>query len=207
MKNRVASWLMVFAAAWGIVLVFSSLEYRPAGRFRLLTAPAAAKAELRRRVSDWPETPRLAALRALERYGAPDSVSDRVAAWKDRGPWRSIDVYRDLAPRGGVVEQTVAFTAVPGVWQDLSALKMNVLYDPRHGLLSSSAASEEENILALNVAAEVLEGRRPIGQAAEFYERTLQLARAGKESPYTRRLLFKTGTPRRSPWSWDQPVY
>jgi hypothetical protein len=53
-------------------------------------------------------------------------------------------------------------------------------------------SSDLVNFLALNIADEIIRGRRDVRGAIAFYRRTLDLAAAGKTSPYMTRLLFRT---------------
>jgi len=154
----------------------------------------------------WPEVPRLAADEMLQRYGVPDEIAGNRLQWNGRGDWLYTTVYRDedLARRSGVVEQAVRYRVPVGNWQDLSALAIGVSYDSVQAALVASSESEEANTLALNVAVDVIKGRRGVDEARKFYRRTLDLSLSGKSSRYTRRLLFKP-TPmkkerERPPW-------
>lgn len=45
--------------------------------------------------------------------------------------------------------------------------------------------------MALNLANEIVEGKRSVAQAQSFMKRTMMTSMAGKSSPYTEKLLFK----------------
>jgi hypothetical protein len=57
--------------------------------------------------------------------------------------------------------------------------------------LSARAASEDRAFLALNLAYEVMKGRRDQLQARAFYEHELRLRQAGRSSPYMSGLLYE----------------
>jgi hypothetical protein len=154
----------------------------------------------------WPDVPRWAADKLLEKYGVPDEIASGRLQWNDRGDRLYTTVYRDedLMRRSGVLEQSVRYQVPVGKWQDLSALAIGVSYDSVEAALVASSESEETNNLALNVAMDVVRGRRGVDEAREFYRRTLNLALSGKTSRYTRSLLFRP-TPinkerERPPW-------
>ncbi len=157
-------------------------------------------------INGWPDVPRLAADEMLKRYGVPDEIAGSRLQWDGRGDWLYTTVYRDedLPRRSGVVEQAVRYRVPVGNWRDLSAMSMGVSYDSVEAALVASSESEETNTLALNVAVDVIKGRRGVDEARRFYRRTLDLSLSGKSSRYTRRLLFKP-TPmkkerERPPW-------
>ncbi len=170
----------------------------------LITAVAASA-----QTNGWPEGSRLAAARLTERYGAPDQTAADRLRWLHRGPFNEIVVYRDedFTRRSGVVEQSVSFDTPVGRWRDLTALGAGVVYDPVGRMLVASAESVEVNILGLNVAVDVIRGRRGVEDAKSFYRKTLELSASGKSSRYLRRLLFTpTHEERRRRPAWLQPL-
>ncbi|MDD5304050.1 MAG: hypothetical protein PHS14_13195, partial [Elusimicrobia bacterium] len=65
--------------------------------------------------------------------------------------------------------------------------------DAKEGRLTASSDDESENFLALNLADEVLKGRRTPREASDFRQNAFRLRDAGKSSPYFDRLLFVRG--------------
>ncbi len=58
------------------------------------------------------------------------------------------------------------------------------------GTLASHCDSEESNTLALNLANEIVTGKRDVASAQDFLKSTLTKSMAGKSSPYTDKLMF-----------------
>ncbi|MFI5348887.1 MAG: hypothetical protein ACHQ2Z_05040 [Elusimicrobiota bacterium] len=144
----------------------------------------------------WPETSRALAGVLLEKYGIPDEMVASQLSWNDRRPWTRIVVFRDADAAGGSnhLMESVAYGKVPfDRWRELSALG-HAAYDPVTEELSARTDAEETNYLALNLADEVIRGRRSAVAARYFYDSTLSLSYYGKSSPYMTRLLF---SPRR----------
>jgi hypothetical protein len=140
-------------------------------------------------VRSWPERPRLAALAMIEKYGAPQIADADSLSWVGNGPWDDTVVRRGAGP-GGSIQQSVHY---PVSLTKLAAVRNiggRIDYDPSSGELSSTADAEGLNILALNLADEVVSGKRSAEQAREAYRRTSELAAAGKSSRYTSSLLF-----------------
>jgi hypothetical protein len=65
-----------------------------------------------------------------------------------------------------------------------------VAFDPETGELSAQSESERFNYLALNLADEIVNGKRTADQAKDFYLKTSRLAASGKSSPYMDGFLF-----------------
>lgn len=139
----------------------------------------------------WPKGSRALARAILERYGAPDSVAASQLIWTNRRPFRTVVVYREEDWLGhGVLEQTIAYRVPVARWSELTAFSNGVAYDPARETLSVRGSGEEVNMLALNVAHELVRGSRDVSDARAFYKKILALTESGKSSRYTKRLLF-----------------
>lgn len=159
------------------------------------------------RISKWGELPRGLAAGLLEKYGEPDEMTPGWLTWRRRGIFLWMTVYsgEGFPRRWGLLEQSVAYPLSKPGQADVAALRLGVDYDPSVGTLTVSAESEEAAFLALNVAHDVLQGRRVPAEAREFYRKTMDLSLSGKSSPYTSGLLFKPPrgkTERRPSWLW-----
>jgi hypothetical protein len=141
-------------------------------------------------IVDWPQASRRAAERMLEKYGVPDQADSRRLAWNDNGPWKRTVVRRD----GGrdPLEQTAAYRVPNARYGALRHLPGKVTAERGHDELSSRAVTEPLNFLAVNLADEVVSGKRDADDARRFFEKTASLASSGKSSSYMEGLLFET---------------
>jgi hypothetical protein len=174
-------------------------------------APSAARAQFRQEmdlgeISLSGETPesiillwptfsyRLARL-MIARYGQPTRASDHSLVWSGNGQWARTVVYRDTQKSGGGsrLEQSVAYRVPEARLGDLARFDEDIEVDRKEGWLTARSDDEAENFLALNLADEVLKGRRTPSQAAEFRRSAARLRDAGKSLPYFERLLFVRG--------------
>src|SRR5262249_24597577 len=57
-------------------------------------------------VSAWTAASKLAAERAIARYGPPDAVSPDALGWTKRGPWKRVIVWNGT---GAAVEETISY--------------------------------------------------------------------------------------------------
>lgn len=143
-------------------------------------------------VASWPERSRLLADAIVREYGAPDEVQPAQLVWRRRHPWTMIAVFRDAQSpeRPNNLLQALAYEVPLRRWRALSAFERGATYDPVRKELVARTDGEETNLLALNLADEVIQGRRSPAEANDFFDRTLSLSYAGKSSSYMVRLMF-----------------
>ena len=75
--------------------------------------------------------------------------------------------------------------------EDLSRFDIKLDVDARYSELSSRSESEAMNFLVLNLAHEIVSGKRSAMEARQFAAKTVRLSAAGKSSRYLERLLFQ----------------
>lgn len=143
-------------------------------------------------IDGWPERPRALAAALIQEHGAPDEIAKAQLTWRGRGAWALITVFRDAesAERPNRLLESVSYEVAVRRWRTLNAFGRGVTYDPIRRELLARSDSEETNILALNLADEVIRARRTPADAAAFYDKTLKLSFSGKSSPYMRKLMF-----------------
>jgi hypothetical protein len=147
----------------------------------------------------WPGASRALAGKLIEKYGVPDETVSSQLSWRRRGRWARIVVFRDPDAQGrhDHLLESVAYGTVPfDRWQPLSSFERGATYDPAAQELAARTNGEGTNILALNLADEIIRGRRTSEEARAFYDSIVNLSLSGKSSPYMSGLLFP---PR--PWS------
>jgi hypothetical protein len=149
-------------------------------------------------IGRWSPPSAAAATVLVAEYGIPDDVTLNTLTWNRRGVWKRTvvrnrrQVYRapeDLA----VLEQTVDYRATTAQAAEMLAFSSAVTVDVERGELSSRAGRESEDYLNLNLAHEVARGLKTAPEAVAYREYALELAAAGKTSPYTSGLLFDGG--------------
>ncbi|MDD5303416.1 MAG: hypothetical protein PHS14_09935 [Elusimicrobia bacterium] len=149
--------------------------------------PARAGQTAEEAMAGWPEPAKTAARITMAKYGNPDEIGADALVWRFNGPWARTVVHRrgwphyaDMADKD-YLENTAVYR-VPGGGPDA---------DARFAEMSSRSESESLNFLVLNLAYDIIIGKRTMTQAREFAARTLRLAEAGKSSPYLEGLLFE----------------
>lgn len=146
----------------------------------------------------WPTYSYRLARLMIAKYGQPAESSDNSLVWNGNGQWKRTVVYRDppartLEASAGRLEQTVAYRVSEHRLDALARFDKGIEADPKEGRLTARSDDESDNFLALNLADEVITGRRTPREAAEFRRNAARLRNAGKSSPYCERLLFAPG--------------
>jgi hypothetical protein len=155
-------------------------------------APEAALAAVR----GWPPGPRAVAGAMLAEYGAPDRVGWRALRWTHRGPWAKIIAHRSAWPEvlgsrnRDYLEETIDYLVPEDKVEELQRFDARLEINRRGAQLSARSPDEATNILLLNLAREIADGRRDPADARSFAGRVEALARGGKDSVYRERLLY-----------------
>lgn len=145
----------------------------------------------------WPTFSYRLARAMLAEYGQPVEASDQRLTWIDNAPWKKTVVYRKppkeraLTGDAGRLAQSVAYRVPPDRLADLGRFDMDIEAEKATGRLTAISDSESENFLILNLADEVIQGRRSPKSAKDFRREQLRLRDAGKTSPYLEKLLFR----------------
>ena len=147
-------------------------------------------------ILSWPTYSYRLARMMIAKYGQPSEARDTRLVWIDNGPWKRTVVYRSDPEAGvfragkGRLEQTVAYRVPAGKAEALAKYDKGLEVDAEHGRLTSRSDSETGNFLALNLADEVVKGRRAPKEAADYREKLEKLAPSGKSSSYLDGLMF-----------------
>jgi hypothetical protein len=88
------------------------------------------------------------------------------------------------------VENTIRYEVPRDKAGELIKFYSSLIVHRTTGTLSARSDSEQANILALNLADEIVRGKRDVDSARDYMRSTLRKTMAGKSSPYTDHLLF-----------------
>lgn len=155
-----------------------------------------SKQDAQSAIQDWPQASQNAANQMLQKYGNPDMVSTQMLAWKDKTPFRKIVVMRDGVASSfptqhqGVLTQEVNLQVPIDKVSDLARFDGGLIIDREKGTVSARSDSEANNFLALNLADDIITGKRDVESARHFFADTAATSLSGKSSDYTSKLMF-----------------
>ena len=168
------------------------VEQTSAGDIALSPAPTVESL-----IAAWPATSRTAATQTIERYGPPDEHTASMLVWHDRGPFRHTIVHREAVPHAfprmhdDVLEQVIAYRVPPELADELMSFNGSLRIDRTKGELSARCDQEAMNILAFNLADELLTTRATVTDARIAYALQAEAHAAGRPAPLAERLQFK----------------
>lgn len=149
-------------------------------------------------VENWPMKQREAAVKLIEKYGQPSATSDRMLAWVGNGAFVRTEIARDEASHLFPMEhvdfltQTVKHRVPADRLAALNEFDGSVWFHRTRGELSAECDVEEMNLLALNLAHDVITGKRTPADARAFYAKTAMAFKQGdKSSAYVTGLIFQ----------------
>jgi hypothetical protein len=155
--------------------------------------------------ANWAGYARTLAEDLMTKYGPPNQIDHDRLVWNNNGPWERTVVwdgtsYYDSQLGSDILEQTVFYPVPAGKRPDLAQFSKSLRISENGTRMTVLSLSEESSFLTLNLAHEIIADLRSPTAARELYARTLQLAAAGKSSPYTQGLLFSPKAQFSLPW-------
>jgi hypothetical protein len=145
----------------------------------------------------WPTSAQAAADATTDRYGPPDEASPSMLIWHGRAPWKRVVVSRAVVPHRfphahvDVVRHVVDHPVPLNRVGDLARFNGSVVYDRTRGELSAHCEDEEGNILALNLAHDVVANGMDVDAARRRCHGAIETRNSGRRDPYLDQLVFE----------------
>lgn len=147
-------------------------------------------------VEQWPEAPKKAAEKILDHYGPPNEATPTKLFWYRTENWARMELTADEivhnfpTPHTDYLTQYVDYPVPADKASELLQFDGSVLLDRTAGQIGARCDHEAYNTLTLNLAVEIIEGKRSVDDARRFYGETAAAFVMGREAPYAERLLF-----------------
>ena len=191
MKNRksrivkVGAALCAFAAA-GVLQASAAEMMKP------------DKDDVMKMIENWPADSAKAAKKVMAKYGAPDEATASMLVWHNNGVFkrtvasRTSITHKFPAMHPDSMEQFVDYKVPLDKYDDLAKFDGSVNVNRTKGELSARCDAETHNLLALNLAHDIITGKRSVAGARAFYGRVIKMEMMQKKlHPYELKLMFK----------------
>lgn len=161
-------------------------------------------------IDKWSDASKKAAKAMLQKYGAPDEKTASMWIWHDNGPWKRTILYSEAVdhnfpmPHKDVLEQFVNYDVPADKFDELAKFDGSVIAERTKGELSARCDKEAANLLAINLADDVITGKKSVEEARQFYGQSIQKVMKGNMTPYTSGFVFEVA--RRNINNPDQPL-
>lgn len=145
----------------------------------------------------WPDVPREVAQTVMEKYGPPQEATASLLIWHKNGPWKRTILCRDVVqhdfpvPHPDLLEQFVDYQVPPDKFDELAQYDGSVIVERTKGEISARCDKEEMNFLAINLANDIVEGKRSVEEARQFYAETAMAFKEGQSDPYVEGFVFE----------------
>lgn len=107
-------------------------------------------------VAQWPKASQEATKFMMDKYGLPSGFTDEMLVWSQVSPFKRCVVHKQDKK---VLEEVISYNIGPREAQRLLEFQKDIKVDYSKQELSVYSDHEEENILTLNVANEVMKGK------------------------------------------------
>lgn len=147
-------------------------------------------------IENWPETAKKAAKAMMEKYGEPHEHTESMLIWNNTGPFIKTIVYKEEIqhdfpmPHKDVLEQVINHDAPLDKYTDLARYDGSVIVERTKGTIAARCDKEAANILALNLAHEIIENKKTVEEARQFYADAMMRMMQGNEDEYLKKLTF-----------------
>jgi hypothetical protein len=143
-------------------------------------------------IQDWPEESQEAAQLVIDARGEPDEATPTHLIWLGlrAAPWKRIVATKAFfehafpAPHNDSVESFLDYRVPVDRFTPLAEFDGSVICERTAGEISARCHDEQANYLALNLAHEIVTGRRGAQEARDYYAKEFLDARRKQPTPY-----------------------
>lgn len=125
-------------------------------------------------IMHWPGRSRRLAYALIEKYGTPHEATPSMLIWHYNGPWKRTVVHRDGVNHNvpyshiDILEQTVDTRIRPSLASEVIQFDGSVLIDRTRGEMTAYCENEHANIFLLNLAHDIILGRKTAKEARKI---------------------------------------
>ena len=148
-------------------------------------------------LSGWPAGPRLAGQETMAKYGAPqETTADRVI-WHNAGPFKRIMLTREQLPHDfpithmDYLEHTISYNVPPDKTDEVHAFDASITIYRVAGELSARCDLESNNVLTLNLANDIVAGKKSVDDARKEFGQAVTDRTLGQPPASTMALQFQ----------------
>ncbi|MCA1577077.1 MAG: hypothetical protein LC794_06905 [Acidobacteria bacterium] len=145
-------------------------------------------------IASWKSKPQEVARKTIAKYGQPHEATASRLIWHNTGPWKRTELVNEEIPHHfpkphhDMLYQAINYRVPPDKFDELAAYDGSVIAERTKGELAARCDLEEANFLALNLAHDIISGKKSVDEARKFYAEAM---RAMKHSEYKQGLLFQ----------------
>jgi hypothetical protein len=147
-------------------------------------------------MAGWSEASVMAAKMMKKKYGEPAEKTESMMMWKNSGQWKKTVVYAKEhkhefpMPHTDVMEQWIQYKVPAEKFSELAKFDGSVVCNRTNGVMSARCDKEEANFLAINLANDIIKGKKDANSARDFYAKAVKDMINGGKPEYVQKLQF-----------------
>jgi hypothetical protein len=124
-------------------------------------------------IRDWPKPSQNAAQEMMRKYGPPQEATATLLIWQGNSPWKRTLVHKSPVEHDfplkhmDVLEQVADYRVPLNLFSPLATFDGSVVANRTRGEVSASGDTEATNIMALNLADDIVQGKKTVEQARD----------------------------------------
>jgi len=172
----------------------SSQDIRQTDKMNKMNAMLVDKATVEGIIANWKATPQEVARTVIAKYGMPQEATAMRLVWHNNGPWKRTELVNEEIPHSfpkqhpDMLKQTISYQVPTDKFDELAEYDGSVIAERTKGEISARCDKEEANFLALNLADDIVKGKKSVKDARKFYAETILEM---KNMDYTKGFLFQ----------------
>ena len=146
----------------------------------------------------WPTEAQMAIKEQMGKYGQPNEITPSMIIWYNNGVFAKTIITKMESkhdfPKKHVdmMEQSIMHKVPLDKYNELARFDGSVTVDRTQGLLAARCDKEENNLLALNLAHDIITGKKTVEEARQAYGDIISQAMKGVKNEYMMKLVFAT---------------
>jgi len=147
--------------------------------------------------ADWAAGPKKAAKMVSEQHGQPNGATPTRLVWTDKGPFKEIillneEIQHDFPmPHKDYLQHVVEFKVPTDKVGALAEFDGSIIVDRTRGTIGARCDTEAHNLLALNLAYDIINGKKNVEQARKEYGEIAKAEMSGQKHDYLSKLTFQ----------------
>ncbi|MCE9537639.1 MAG: hypothetical protein K8R85_00250, partial [Bacteroidetes bacterium] len=147
-------------------------------------------------MSGWSDASKMAVMMMKKSYGEPVAKTADMMMWNSTGQWKKTVVYakefkHDFPmPHTDVMQQWIDYKVPQEKFSDLAKYDGSVVCNRTNGEISARCDKEGANFLAINLANDIITGKKDVKNARDFYAKSIKEMINGGKPEYMQKLVF-----------------
>ncbi len=126
-------------------------------------------------LASWKMEPRELATKIIAKYGLPQEASANRLIWMNNGPWKMSELVNEEIqhdfpmPHHDMFRQVINWKVPADKFDELAEYDGSIIVERTKGEVSARCDKEEANFLAINLAHDIVTGKRSVSDARKAY--------------------------------------